>query len=49
MTTRILPAVGEVGAGRVPSVVAGGLPGAGPVRAVGFFGDLRRGQAGGHA
>ncbi|MEU5684192.1 hypothetical protein DEJ48_14140 [Streptomyces venezuelae] len=40
MTTRILPAVGDVDVARALSAVTGRLPGAGAAVSVGVFGEL---------
>ncbi|MEU5775640.1 hypothetical protein ABZ819_20395 [Streptomyces venezuelae] len=40
MTTRILPAVGDIDAARALSAVTGRLPGAGAAVFVGVFGEL---------
>ncbi|MFD6435738.1 hypothetical protein [Streptomyces venezuelae] len=46
MTTRILPAVGDIDAARALSAVTGRLSGAGPAPCVGLFGELLDSVAG---
>ncbi|WP_414930881.1 hypothetical protein [Streptomyces sp. Je 1-369] len=46
MTTRILPAVGDIDAARALSTVTGRLPGTGPALPVGLVGELRDRVAG---